>query len=240
MHAMPHLHQILRGMKVTQGKQGRAPCTRLPITLSILKKMKAIWRGQEVSLGFNNLMLWAAASTTFFSFCCSGEVTVQKEGAYNPQTHLSFGDIAVDNAKTPTIISLRLKKSKTDQARLGVKIFIGQTGDDLCPVTALLRYLAARGNSPGPLFRWKEGAPLSKTRFVEQVRSALTKARLPADKFAGHSFRIGAATTAAAAGLEDSVIQTLGHWKSTAYLLYVRMDPHRLASVPRSLANCQI
>ena len=58
-------------------------------------------------------------------------MTVQKEGAYDPQTHLSFGDSAVDNAKIPAII-------KTDQARIGVKIFIGRTGDELFPVTALL------------------------------------------------------------------------------------------------------
>ena len=102
---------------------------------------------------------------------------------------------------------------------------MGQTGDELCPVTALLHYLAVRGNEPGPLFRWKEGSPLSKARFVAKVWSALTKAYLPAGNFSSHSFWIGAATTAAAASLKDSIIQTLGCWKSTAYLLYVKIDP---------------
>ena len=96
-----------------------------------------------------------------------------------------------------------IKKSKTDQGRKGVKVFIGKTSDDLCPVTALLSYLASRGADPGALFRWESGIPLSKSKFVDHVQDGLGKANLPAQDYAGHSFRIGAATTAAIMGLED-------------------------------------
>ena len=121
-----------------------------------------------------------------------------------------------------------------------MKVVIGRSGNDLCPVSALLLYLARRGNKPGPLFIWKDGSPLSKSKFVTEVRRALSLANLPAASFAGHSFRIGAATTAATAGLEDSTIQTLGRWKSSSYLLYVCLEPCRLISVSATLANCQI
>ena len=59
-----------------------------------------------------------------------------------------------------------------------------------------------------PLFQWQSGTHLTKTRFVEEVRVALDASHLPAKNFAGHSFRIGAATTAASAGLPDSATYT--------------------------------
>ena len=39
--------------------------------------------------------------------------------------------------------------------------------------------------------------------------------------YASHSFRIGAATTAAAAGIPAWLIKTLGRWNSKAYLAYI-------------------
>ena len=77
------------------------------------------------------------------------------------------------------MISILLKHSKTDQARKDMRIVIGKTNDDLCPVATLLVYLKVRGSQPDPLFQWQSGAPLSKTRFVEEVRIALEAAHLP-------------------------------------------------------------
>ena len=116
----------------------------------------------------------------------------------------------MDNAESPSFISLLIKQSKTDQFREGTRVFIGKTGDDLCPVSALLAYLSKRGDDPGPLFRWQNRTALSKPKFVDEVQSALTVSTLPAKDFAGHSSRIRAATTAATADLDDSTIQTLG------------------------------
>ncbi len=53
------------------------------------------------------------------------------------------------------------------------------------------------------------------------VKDALDKAGVNPGQYSGHSFRIGAATTAAARGLEDSTVRTPGRWKSLAYLEYI-------------------
>ena len=60
------------------------------------------------------------------------------------------------------------------------------------------------------------------------MRDVLEKAGVQADRCAGHSFRIGAAVTAASREMEDSIIKMLGRWKSLAYLEYVRISRQQL------------
>ena len=235
---MPRLSQVLKGVKVLAARAGRQPHSRLPITPSVLRKLRQIWMSGIPT--FNNTMLWTAASTTFFGFCRSGEITVESVTNYDPQIHLSFEDMAVDNATSPTVISIQLKRSKTDPFMKGVKLVLGRTQDDLGPVTTLLSYLAIRGNASGPLFMWDDLKPLSKTKFIEHVRQAFQSANIPAHLYSGHSFCIGAATTAASAGIADSVIQTLGRWQSSAYLLYVKLRPDYLANLSSTMAQCPI
>ena len=77
----------------------------------------------------------------------------------------------------------------------------------------------ARGPHSGPFFA--DGRLLTRRRFVEAVKGALTAAGVDERRYNGHSFRIGVATTAAAKGIEDSIIKTLGRWESVAYQQYV-------------------
>ena len=97
--------------------------------------------------------------------------------------------------------------------------------------------MVVRGNSPGMLFRFQDGTPLTKSRFTQKFRQLLSQAGMDPTMYAGHSFRIGAATTAAARGVEDSLIQTLGRWKSSAYLTYVRLPAQSLAALSQQLST---
>ena len=105
--------------------------------------------------------------------------------------------------------------------------YLGITGTELCPVAAIVNYLVLpRVNAKTTaVFGFSDGQPLTRTRFVMELRTALAKAGIDATKFAGHSFRIGAATTPATCGMPDSLIQTLGIWESMAYTLYIRTPP---------------
>lgn len=232
----PLLEYTLRGIKL---KQARAPGTRsrprLPITPNILRMLRQVWELDNMAQ--DNIMLWAACCLCFFGFLRSGEITVPSRSAYDQEAHLSEGDVRLDAASPPQYVMVRIKASKTDPFTKGVSIFLGRTGNDLCPVAAIAAYLVSRGREPGPFFRLASGTPLSREVFVKKVREALTKKGVEASNYAGHSFRIGAATTAALVGLEDSLIKTLGRWESSAYLLYVRVPRSTFTAVSQRLAG---
>ena len=163
INRMLHLCQVLRGVKVEWGKLGKAPRAQLPITPMILRKMQQSWLDRNQC--FNSIMWLSASLVTFFSFCWSGEITVEDENKYDPSVHLSFSDVAINNAESPNVISLNIKYSKIDQGAMGVHVILGRADNDLCPILALLVYLARRGNTPGALFQWDNRTTLSKTKL---------------------------------------------------------------------------
>ena len=164
-------------------------------------------------------------------------MTTPDDGGYDPGAHLSFSNIAVDDPTSPSFLKVRIKQSKTDPFRKGVDLFLGRTGSDICPVAALVGYLACGGPTPGPLFIFSDGRLLTRKKFVELVRAALAAAGVDQRHYCGHSFRIGAATTAAAKGIEDSVIKSLGRWESVAYLQYVRIPRSQLTGYASVLVS---
>ncbi len=144
---------------------------------------------------------------------------------------LSWGDVMADSTSDPKVVQVHIKYSKTDQLGTGVHIYLGKTGGTLCPVAGVMAYMVIRGNGDGPFFVFKDGSPLTNPKFTERVRDGLQRAGLPYLNFAGHSFRIGAATAAAKAGIEDSTIQILGRWSSAAFLSYLCTPRKRLANL---------
>lgn len=230
----PHhrLQYVLQGIKRTEAEKGIERRERLPISPDILRKLKMVWEADRPP---GTTMLWAACCLGFFGFLRSGEMTAPASNHYDPSCHLTRADIAVDKPQCPEVMRVKIKQSKTDPFRQGIELFIGKTSSDICPVKAMLNYLVERGPSKGPLFIFPDGTYLTRQRLVVAVRQALEKAGLDAAKYSGHSFRIGAATTAAKRGMEDSVIKTLGRWRSLAYLEYIRIPREQLANYSRIL-----
>ena len=150
---------------------------------------------------------------------------------------LAWGDIAVDNQENPRMLQIHLKKSKCDQFGVGSDIIVGCTGSMLCPVAAMLSFIAIRGESSGPFFIDSDKRAVTKSQFVSEMCSILNMAGLPQHHYAGHSFQIGAATSAALAGVKDSTIQALGRWYSAAFLQYIWMPREKLASISSLLAS---
>ena len=176
--SLPRLRLVQMGIQRTHSQRVTGtPRVRLPVTPSILSRIKDYWSAKSSDLNF--IMLWAAACLCFFGFFRSGEITVPSTHTFDPAVHLSWGDVAVDNPTSPTAIRVHLKRSKCDQFGKGVEIFVGRTNTSICPVVAVLAYIAARGASEGPFFRFTNGQPLSKQAFVSNFRQALQAIGIP-------------------------------------------------------------
>ena len=56
---------------------------------------------------------------------------------YDPEAHLSEGEVSVDSIVDPAVVQVRIKQSKSDPFRKGVMVYLGRTGKTLCPVAAV-------------------------------------------------------------------------------------------------------
>ena len=232
MGNMAQLEYVIRGVKRMAQVRTRV---RLPITLEVLKGLKRVW--QKLPNQRDASMLWAAATLCFFGFLRTGEVVVPTESTWDPSIHLVYGDLRIDSLQNPQVLEVHVKASKTDPYRKGVHIYLGRASAELCPVAAVLDYMVRRGQQPGPFFVLESGRFLTRERFVKAMREALTSLGYNCSLYAGHSFRIGAATVAAQHGVQDSLIKTMGRWESAAYLRYIRTPKEVLRSVAATMTG---
>ena len=231
MVKMPQLQYVLRGAR--RNLAGRPGRTRLPITPEILRQLRRIWERHPSRN--DAIMLWAAATLCFFAFLRMGEAVVPSDSGFDARYHLTYDDVRFNSSCSPSWMEVRIKRSKCDQFSRGVTLSVGATGTDICPVASMLGYMVQRGSSHGPLFLFSDGRPLTRDRFVSSLRKALSECGINPTLYAGHSFRVGAATTAALHGIQDSLIKTLGRWDSSAYMIYIRTPQSTLVSVAKLL-----
>lgn len=100
-------------------------------------------------------------------------------------------------------------------------------------------YLAANDSSLylGPFFKYANGTPLTRDKLTREIRILLKMGGLNSSKFARHSFRIGAATTAAAAQPLQWLIMVLGLGSSDCFERYIRTPVPILAQVSQKLCS---
>ena len=232
--SMPRLGQVLKGIRSHRAEEGCRGRERRPVSPELLLQLRGGWQKKP---SFDSTMLWAAVCMCFFGCLRAGEITAPERGCFDRRAHLTFRDVEVDNAEQPRKLKIRIKASKTDPFREGVDVYLGWTGQPLCPVSATVANLVRRKDGPGPLFRFEDGRPLTRPLLVRKVRAALEEAGASSAGVSGHSFRIGAATMAAERGVEDSVIKDMGRWRSNAFQRYIRRDREKLAGISKILAG---
>ena len=187
---------------------------RLPITVPILQKFMA--NAHEAAGGFyKGRLLKAMVSLCFYCFLRPGEVTASVHNL-----PLSAIQVASDH------IVVTFKHYKHSNG-IPATIKVTAQKDPTCPVRAIKEYLQVRGDDPGPLFCSLTMHPISYKQFQDWF-----KALLIASSVTGiynlHSFRVGAATLAAARGYSVTMIQGMGRWKSAAYKGYIRVPQFSL------------
>ena len=86
--------------------------------------------------------------------------------------------------------------------------------------------MQVRGNSEGDLFHHEDGSPLMRYQFWAVTSRGLQEAGIVGWKSGTHSFRKGAASTAAALGYSKEQIKKVGRWSSHRFKSYVLSLPH--------------
>ena len=213
------LRRLLHGIKRLKGSQ---PDARLPITPSLLRSFHMLL----LTAHYDHLMLWAACLTAFFGFLRCSKMLALLRG---------------DLRRSAKGYHLTIRASKTDPIRHGASVRLSHSSDStLCAVTTLDHLLAASTGRTGHLFQFSNGVPLTRPRLNVLIRELATRSGLSPKRYSSHSFRIGAATTAAAAAIPDWEIQALGRWSSDCYRQYIRLPESHNNQLATVLAGSQI
>lgn len=144
----------------------------------------------------------------FFGFLRSAEFTCKT--SLDPFVNLCLNDVQFYNDHAV----LFLKQSKIDPFRKGVAIKLFKNHTNLCPFEQLKSYLYARNiifdpKVHIPLFITENGSALNRCNFFTMLREIIKRTNHADSHITGHSFRIGVATSAAKARIEDNLIKSL-------------------------------
>ena len=229
---------LLNAIKRVQGPVKKC---KQPITAAILDRMCSVLNTGYLT-SYMDCLLNAVCVTAFFGFLRCAEFTINNDKDFDPAFNLCLGDLAFQE----THAELLLKSSKTDPFRHGIiiQLYKNTANHKLCPYTKLQTYLSRRNerflcrlNSTEPLFLTENGTPLTRSVFMLHVKRIISRLGLDSANFTGHSFRVGASTSASSARLEDHLIRTLGRWSSDCYRTYIRTPNRVIQDAQRALLN---
>lgn len=228
----PDITQHFICKKMLQGFQKSKPSrdARLPITPSILMQITRALQYTTTSM-FIRKLLQAMFILAFCAFLRIGEITKTSSSA---QHFLLFQSVTLGSLHNRNYIDITIphfKHSKSNNTTL--RICENSSNSQLCPYRSLLDYLNLRKHTSGldPLLSFMDNAPVSRQYFTQQLNGVLSFCYLNLHRFYTHSFRIGAASTAATLGYSELQIQTMGRWHSSAFKKYVRIPTLQINSL---------
>jgi hypothetical protein len=129
---------------------------------------------------------------------------------------------------------------KSDPFRKGVTIQLHISNHTICPFSVIKKYLAVRRGREAPfclsdpLFI-KDECALDRELFITSLKHILDICGYHSNLYNGHSFRIGASTSAGSVNIQDHLIKTLGRWSSDSYCRYIRTSKETIQKAQKAL-----
>jgi len=219
----PRLQLVL---KYIQRNCEKSP-DKLPITQVLLERMYNV-----LGSSHDEKLISSAMTLGFFGLLRAAEFTVPSQTSFDPNIHLTFGDVSqrtlYNGAK---FMSVKIKQSKTDVKCRGILVHIGCSEHKVCAVCAMATHLEGKTlDYAKPLFQFNNGSVLTRSLLVNHTRTYLALAGIDPERFTGHSFRVGGATSAAEAGLSEWEIKLMGRWSSDCYHRYIKASIIKITS----------
>ena len=139
-------------------------------------------------------------AVAFFAALRVDELT--HRGCQRGQNIININEIAFMKTREGTVTALKivLRNYKHCDSANPVDIFLYRERP-ICPVYLLSEYITIRGQLPGRLLCWPYASPISRSFFVTALKEDLQSRDLDNSHYKTHSFRIGAASWAAAKGI---------------------------------------
>ena len=209
------LKKLLQGFARAKARKDN----RLPITYDKLKQLVA--NLDNICTDAYEVLLFKTAFTlAFFGFLRVSELIGQGRPGTESRPGLQLADIRIGSE-----LVVHLRASKTDQLGKGteVKLRPVREAPAVCPVQVIRAYLAARPRVNEQLLIHFNGNPLTRYQFQAVLKKAALFLGWDTSRFSSHSFRIGAATTAAKNGVSIASIMKKGRWQSAAVNTYIRV-----------------
>ena len=157
-----------------------------------------------------------------FGFLRCSEFTASTS-KYNSSCHATISDISI-----PSTLIYHLKCSKTNQSGPPQHIYLFRLDSYIIPFEPIQEHtnsrLASRVSPQDPLFITETGKVATCHWFHHRLCQILSQSGISPDQYSGHSFHIGATSSASKQGIPDHIIKTLGQWSSPAYHTYIHND----------------
>ena len=196
----------------------------------------------------HDVTLAAAASAAFCGLLRVGEYTSASPSTYDSKRQPLLRDCHFDQVRgrdgrweVSATISIWPRKKGLKVMGKTCPVFL-QDGKLVQPVALLRRMVALRkaaglGQPGSPLFLLPGRRLVTPGVVTRYVRWLMSMVGEDPRRYSSHSLRIGGASAAFAAGVDETTIRALGRWDSETYRLYARMSRQVAMRLGRAVAS---